>query len=119
MRSCRVEKFVLYLVNHIYRCKHFNLVLHFNYEHMGADCVSEIDAQFVYGYALFKDGKSTKLSYPLGSFDLNVAGRSFHHGRFVQRMREKAASLPKYLLSLLIYSFCSVSLTNRINVTSK
>ncbi|KAJ4716081.1 Squalene monooxygenase [Melia azedarach] len=58
------------------------------------DCVSDIDAQCVYGYALYKDGKSTKLSYPLGSFDSNVAGRSFHHGRFVQRMREKAASLP-------------------------
>ncbi|KAH9748730.1 Squalene monooxygenase [Citrus sinensis] len=58
------------------------------------DCVSDIDAQNVYGYALYKDGKSTKLSYPLGSFNSNVAGRSFHHGRFVQRMREKAASLP-------------------------
>ncbi|ESR35962.1 Squalene monooxygenase [Citrus sinensis] len=58
------------------------------------DCVSDIDAQNVYGYALYKGGKSTKLSYPLGSFNSNVAGRSFHHGRFVQRMREKAASLP-------------------------
>ncbi|CAA7027850.1 unnamed protein product [Microthlaspi erraticum] len=57
------------------------------------DCVKEIDAQRVLGYALFKDGKHTKLSYPLETFDSDVAGRSFHNGRFVQRMREKAASL--------------------------
>ena len=42
-----------------------------------------------------KDGKSTKLSYPLESFDSDVAGRSFHNGRFVQRMHEKVAALPK------------------------
>ncbi|KAK0602103.1 hypothetical protein LWI29_030348 [Acer saccharum] len=57
------------------------------------DCVSQIDAQQVYGYALYKDGKSTKLSYPLEGFKSDVAGRSFHNGRFIQRMREKAASL--------------------------
>lgn len=61
------------------------------------DCVEEIDAQRVLGYALFKDGKSTKLSYPLEKFHADVAGRSFHNGRFIQRMREKAATLPKYL----------------------
>ncbi|KAK2638749.1 hypothetical protein Ddye_026544 [Dipteronia dyeriana] len=57
------------------------------------DCVREIDAQQVYGYALYKDGKSTKLSYPLEGFKSDVAGRSFHNGRFIQRMREKTASL--------------------------
>ncbi|KAK0602055.1 hypothetical protein LWI29_029921 [Acer saccharum] len=57
------------------------------------DCVSQIDAQQVYGYALYKDGKSTKLSYPLEGFKSEIAGRSFHNGRFIQRMREKAASL--------------------------
>ncbi|KAF8092018.1 hypothetical protein N665_0428s0027 [Sinapis alba] len=57
------------------------------------DCVKEIDAQRVLGYALFKDGKHTQLSYPLETFDSDVAGRSFHNGRFVQRMREKAATL--------------------------
>ncbi|OMP01392.1 Aromatic-ring hydroxylase-like protein [Corchorus olitorius] len=45
------------------------------------DCVEEIDAQQVFGYALFKDGKSTKLSYPLQHFGSDVAGRSFHNGR--------------------------------------
>lgn len=62
------------------------------------DCVDNIDAQRVVGYALYKDGVPTKLSYPLENFDSDVAGRSFHNGRFVQRMREKAASLPNVKL---------------------
>ncbi|KAK9097108.1 hypothetical protein Sjap_022605 [Stephania japonica] len=62
------------------------------------DCVNEIDAQRVVGYALFKDGKSAKLSYPLEKFHSDVSGRSFHNGRFIQRMREKAASLPNVRL---------------------
>lgn len=56
----------------------------------------EIDAQKVYGYALYKDGRSSKLPYPLENFHPDVAGRSFHHGRFIQKLRKKAASLPKY-----------------------
>ncbi|GMP27663.1 hypothetical protein CsSME_00003548 [Camellia sinensis var. sinensis] len=62
------------------------------------DCVEEIDAQRVLGYALFKDGRNTKLSYPLEKFHLDVAGRSFHNGRFVQRMRQKAVTLPNVQL---------------------
>ncbi|XP_028772795.1 squalene epoxidase 3-like [Neltuma alba] len=58
------------------------------------DCVEQIDAQRVLGYALFKDGKNTMLSYPLKKFHADVAGRSFHNGRFIQKMREKAAELP-------------------------
>ncbi|KAH7298292.1 hypothetical protein KP509_25G035800 [Ceratopteris richardii] len=59
-----------------------------------ADCVQEIDAQRVQGYALFKGGKDTKVGYPLEGYSGDVAGRSFHNGRFIQKMREKAASLP-------------------------
>ncbi|BAT86953.1 hypothetical protein VIGAN_05028600 [Vigna angularis var. angularis] len=62
------------------------------------DCVGEIDAQQVFGYALYKDGKNTKLSYPLEKFDSDVSGRSFHNGRFIQRMREKASTLPNVKL---------------------
>ncbi|XP_052188297.1 squalene monooxygenase SE2-like [Diospyros lotus] len=62
------------------------------------DCVEEIDAQRVFGYALFKDGRNTRLSYPLEKFNSDVSGRSFHNGRFIQRMREKAASLPNVQL---------------------
>lgn len=60
------------------------------------NCVDEIDAQRIFGYALYKDGKNTKLSYPLENFDSDVSGRSFHNGRFIQKMREKASSIPKY-----------------------
>ncbi|RHN50997.1 putative squalene monooxygenase [Medicago truncatula] len=60
------------------------------------DCVDEIDAQRVFGYALYKDGKNIKLSYPLENFNADVSGRSFHNGRFIQKMREKASLLPKY-----------------------
>ncbi|XP_062097215.1 squalene monooxygenase SE1-like [Humulus lupulus] len=62
------------------------------------DCVEELDAQRVFGYALFKDGKYTRLSYPLENFHSDVSGRSFHNGRFIQRMREKAVSLPNVQL---------------------
>ncbi|CAN1270073.1 Squalene monooxygenase SE1 [Linum perenne] len=63
-----------------------------------ADCVDEIDAQRVVGYAMFKDGKSIKLPYPLEKFQEDIAGRSFHNGRFIQRMRQKAATLPNVRL---------------------
>ncbi|KAA8545713.1 hypothetical protein F0562_020836 [Nyssa sinensis] len=62
------------------------------------DCVNDIDAQRVFGYALYKDGENTLLSYPLENFHADVAGRSFHVGRFIQRMRAKAASLPNVKL---------------------
>ncbi|KAJ4807527.1 Squalene monooxygenase [Rhynchospora pubera] len=58
------------------------------------DCVEDIDAQRVLGYAFFRDGNATKLPYPLQKFASDVAGRSFHNGRFIQRMREKVSSLP-------------------------
>lgn len=58
------------------------------------ECVGGIDSQQVYGYALFKEGKYAKLTYPLQDFSSDVSGRSFHHGRFIQSLRHKAASLP-------------------------
>ncbi|CAL5434214.1 unnamed protein product [Camellia sinensis] len=62
------------------------------------DALNEIDAQRIIGYALYKDGRDAKLPYPLENFGSDVAGRSFHNGRFIQRMREKAASLPNVTL---------------------
>lgn len=67
--------------------------------------MEKIDAQRVYGYALYKDGRNTKLSYPLEEFDSDVSGRSFHNGRFIQRMREKAAFFPKCFF-LFTSNFC-------------
>ena len=60
-----------------------------------ADCVDEIDAQRFLGLILYKDGKNAKIPFPLEKFQSHVAGRNFHNGRFVQRLREKAASLHK------------------------
>ncbi|KAJ6744361.1 SQUALENE MONOOXYGENASE [Salix purpurea] len=49
-------------------------------------------AKTVFSFAaVHKDGKRSAISYPS-----NASGRGFHHGRFVQKLREKAASLPKY-----------------------
>ncbi|KAM1018372.1 hypothetical protein FF1_039866 [Malus domestica] len=63
------------------------------------DCANEsIDAQKVFGYALYKNGNDTKLSYPLETYSSDIAGRSFHNGRFIQRMRERAATLPNVKL---------------------
>eukprot|EP00877_Chromochloris_zofingiensis_P011908 jgi/Chrzof1/6971/Cz02g06030.t1 len=58
------------------------------------DCVAEIDSQKVYGYALYKDGNYACVEYPMEGYSQDVAGRSFHHGRFVQRLRTHAASCP-------------------------
>lgn len=46
----------------------------------------------VYGYALMKKGKFSCVRYPVDDYAFDVAGRSFHHGRFVQKLRAKAAS---------------------------
>ncbi|KAJ7530491.1 hypothetical protein O6H91_14G005700 [Diphasiastrum complanatum] len=58
------------------------------------DCVEEIDSQRVVGYALFKNEENAKVAYPLGGYASDDSGRGMHNGRFVQRMRMKAASNP-------------------------
>ena len=52
----------------------------------------------VYGYCMFKDDDQAKVGYPTEGFDGDVAGRSFHNGRFVQRLREAAAGVPSVTL---------------------
>ena len=48
----------------------------------------------VFGYALYKNGEFACVKYPMEGYAHDVAGRSFHHGRFVQRLRQAAASSP-------------------------
>ncbi|KAK9750848.1 hypothetical protein RND81_02G226400 [Saponaria officinalis] len=62
------------------------------------DCVENVDAQKMVGYQCFKDGKKLTWTYPFQKFGSNVAARCFYNGRFVQRLREKAASLPNLKL---------------------
>lgn len=57
-----------------------------------AECTEGIDAQLVQGYAIIKDGRAACVKYPTEGFDEDIAGRSFHHGRFVQNLRHRAAS---------------------------
>lgn len=66
------------------------------------DCVEDIEAQKIRGYALFKDGRDAVVTYPIDATkygaDVDVAGRSFHNGRFVQKLRLRASSLPSVKL---------------------
>ena len=57
-------------------------------------CVDGIDAQKVYGYAMYKDDGEALVGYPLEGRGDDVAGRSFHNGRFVMRLREAAKGCP-------------------------
>ena len=56
--------------------------------------VDGIDAQRVVGSAMFKGGRNATVAYPTEGFSGDVAGRSFHNGRFVQRLREASAAAP-------------------------
>mmetsp|Transcript_22052 Transcript_22052/g.89447 ORF Transcript_22052/g.89447 Transcript_22052/m.89447 type:complete len:442 (-) Transcript_22052:804-2129(-) len=57
------------------------------------NAVDGIDAQNVYGYGIFMDGKSLEINYceDPGEHKDSSTGRSFHNGRFVRRLRELAA----------------------------
>ena len=43
---------------------------------------------------MFREGKQAKVRYPTEGLAEDVSGRSFHNGRFVQRLRQAAASQP-------------------------
>lgn len=54
------------------------------------DCTQDIDGIRVDGYAVFKsDGNRVVLPYPEKKFKTGV---SFHHGKFIMKLREKAKS---------------------------
>ena len=63
-----------------------------------ADCLDGIDAQRVKGYVMFKHGEQAHLHYPSEAYGPDVDGRSFHNGRFVQRLRQRAAAAPNVTL---------------------
>jgi squalene monooxygenase len=73
------------------------------------DCLDEIDAVKVYGYNVIYYGEEVKIPYPENAREFEEVGveksrtdemrgtkrkrpegRSFHHGRFIQRLRQKA-----------------------------
>ncbi len=53
------------------------------------DCTEGIDAVPVKGYCVVFDGQPVHIPYPN-----KREGRSFHHGRFIQALREKAKKAP-------------------------
>ncbi|KAL2322343.1 hypothetical protein Fmac_026722 [Flemingia macrophylla] len=57
------------------------------------DCLEQIDAQRKLGIVFVRDDEKIKVNYPLEKSGYDVCARSFHNGRFVQRMREKASTL--------------------------
>lgn len=50
------------------------------------DCLDDIDAATVKGYAIFKNGNQLQIPYPSG-----YTGRGFRNGKFVQKLRKKLA----------------------------
>lgn len=77
------------------------------------DCLEEIDAIKVYGYDVIYYGEEVRIPYPenareeercveeksrtdevRGTKRKRPEGRSFHHGRFIQKLREKAQQQP-------------------------
>jgi squalene monooxygenase len=85
------------------------------------DCLDEIDAIKVFGYDVIYYGEEVRIPYPMDAQDgykeqekqkesrldeksgademrgtkrKRPEGRSFHHGRFIQKLREKAMSHP-------------------------
>ena len=50
-------------------------------------------AMQVYGYCIIKNGQEAKIKYPKDGVVGEVSGRSFHNGRFVQKLRQAASQL--------------------------
>ena len=76
------------------------------------DCLEGIDAIPVHGYEVFYYGEPVMIPYPADKDEENVwggaqpEGRSFHHGRFVQRLREAAMREP----NVTVFETTAVSL---------
>ena len=60
-----------------------------------------IDAHVVHGYVVHDNDSNTsvQLTYPRDGHQRVITGRSFHHGRFVMKLRE-AASKAGYVLCM-------------------
>ena len=63
------------------------------------DCLEDIDAIRVEGYEVIYYGEAVNIPYPSiagedGGEKQKPEGRSFHHGRFIQRLREAAKRTP-------------------------
>ena len=59
-------------------------------------CLEEIDAVVVKGYEVIYYGEEVEIPYPANTVQAGKTpeGRSFHHGRFIRRLREAAMREP-------------------------
>lgn len=65
------------------------------------EALEGIDAQPIYGYGIFLNGRAEQISYSDASVTEKIsasAGRSFHNGRFLKRLREIAQVHPNISL---------------------
>ena len=64
------------------------------------DCLEEIDACIVRGYEVIYYGEGVPIPYPANAAAAGKRpeGRSFHHGRFVQKLREAAFREPNVMV---------------------
>ena len=68
------------------------------------DCLEGIDEQIATGLAVYKDGQKALVSFPEDNdFPYEPTGRAFYNSRFVQRLRQKASSLPTYVSIFTIF----------------
>eukprot|EP01111_Echinosteliopsis_oligospora_P008915 TRINITY_DN2515_c0_g1_i1.p1 TRINITY_DN2515_c0_g1~~TRINITY_DN2515_c0_g1_i1.p1 ORF type:complete len:501 (-),score=131.13 TRINITY_DN2515_c0_g1_i1:75-1577(-) len=59
-----------------------------------SDCLEEIDSIDVHGYVVYENGKPIHLPYPVNSENGKIInGRSFHHGRFIMRLRDSCKNV--------------------------
>lgn len=82
------------------RSNHWKTTKLFSHEILHAtDAVKGIDAHVVHGYVVHDNDSnaSVQLTYPRDGHQKVITGRSFHHGRFVMKLRG-AASKAGYVL---------------------
>eukprot|EP01133_Synstelium_polycarpum_P013828 gene13828-16305_t len=79
------------------------------------DCFVDIDATLVYGYGIFKQDQGTRLTYPHDANGTPFTGHSFHHGRFVQKLRHAASSVQSVtLVQATVKALVEDAVTGRI-----
>lgn len=59
------------------------------------DCLEGIDAIKVFGYECIYHGEPVTIAYPKDVDGKAPEGRSFHHGKFIMKLREAARKTPK------------------------
>lgn len=60
-------------------------------------CLDDIDAIPVYGYECIYHGEPVNIPYPRKADGSRQEGRSFHHGKFIMKLRAAARAAPGYV----------------------